>query len=441
MPIDKLLQRFVRWLQVDPSSQQELPFIDGFRALAVSMVVALHTWQFAGGPLLLIGIPLIGGNISLGHYLQYGSWGVSLFFILSGFLLSQAWFAADSASKPTPDLRRYFRRRFLRIAPAYYACLAAMFLFLVPYLIPAHQVYSWSGAKHVFAHLVFAQQLFLSTHLSWNVSGQFWTLTTEALFYLFLPLLVVGFLKSRWLIALPVCIAISYFWSGGALNHFDVIVNYLAHRSDAATPAVQELDGRYLLQQWFPTQLHYFAYGIVLANLTVRAQALVRLTGRLPLYARPQIASLYFPLGAALVLFEIKVIGYGHLHSLAFAGVLYVGLGFALMVAGGVFGGLWVRQVFSFAPLRIVGIVSYSIYLWHLIVIRLVGGYTVLSALTPGERAVFLTLRLIPLVLLISILSYVFIEKPFLVRARGQRPQLPPAAAPAAVREVVGVGT
>lgn len=71
----KLPQRFARWLQVDPSSQQELPFIDGFRALAVSMVVALHTWQFAGGPLLLIGTPLIGGNISLGHYLQYARKG------------------------------------------------------------------------------------------------------------------------------------------------------------------------------------------------------------------------------------------------------------------------------------------------------------------------------------------------------------------------------
>ena len=183
-----------------------MPFIDGFRALAVILVVALHTWQFAGGAGAAFGHAAPNREDQPVHYIQSsdgpaadsGAVGVGLFFILSGFLLSQAWFMAQHGLRPKPNIPSYFRRRFLRIVPAYYFCLGVTLILFVPTLIPPNQVYSWSGAKHVLAHIALLQDFFVSTHFSWNVHGQFWTLSVEALFYVLLPVLIGLFLIKQW---------------------------------------------------------------------------------------------------------------------------------------------------------------------------------------------------------------------------------------------------
>ena len=43
--------------------------------------------------------------------------GIDLFFVLSAFLLSQQFLRADFMNRERPSLRRYYRTRFLRIAP------------------------------------------------------------------------------------------------------------------------------------------------------------------------------------------------------------------------------------------------------------------------------------------------------------------------------------
>ena len=76
-------------------------------------------------------------------------------------------------------------RRVFRIAPAYYANIAILFLFFAAHT----RVFSAQGVKQVAANLTFTQYLFPGTASSLNVNGALWTLTIEMMLYLFMPLM------------------------------------------------------------------------------------------------------------------------------------------------------------------------------------------------------------------------------------------------------------
>ena len=86
----------------------------------------------------------------------------------------------------------------------------------------------------------------------------------------------------------------------------------------------------------------------------------------------------------------------------------FLGFGtlWALLLVGVLNGaGLW-RRLLSWRPLRLVGVVSFSVYLWHLPIIR------TLDATLPGPRSLVGWLAL-ALSLAASVLSYLCIERPF----------------------------
>ena len=83
-------------------------------------VVLHHCWSLSNQP----GLPP-DDRIPLYWVVEgFGLWGVMLFFMLSGYLLADTFWREEKA-----DLRVYAIRRFFRIAPAYYVCLAILFLF------------------------------------------------------------------------------------------------------------------------------------------------------------------------------------------------------------------------------------------------------------------------------------------------------------------------
>jgi peptidoglycan/LPS O-acetylase OafA/YrhL len=95
------------------------PALDGVRALAVSMVFALHFGAGSHGGLLKLvkAISLRGGM------------GVDLFFVLSGFLITGILYDTQSDSH---YFARFFGRRSIRIFPVFYAALGVL-LFLTPF--------------------------------------------------------------------------------------------------------------------------------------------------------------------------------------------------------------------------------------------------------------------------------------------------------------------
>ena len=159
------------------SGRRHLPALDGIRGLAVLMVFLVH---YGGGakssnPLLhAVGVAVTAG------------WsGVTLFFILSGFLISGIiWDSRNSEGW----WGRFYMRRTLRIFPLYYASLLLVFIAAV---IAGNAHYSFS---RIWIYGLYLQNIPLPFDPG-NLGSplyvtHFWSLAVEEQFYLIWPLLI-----------------------------------------------------------------------------------------------------------------------------------------------------------------------------------------------------------------------------------------------------------
>jgi peptidoglycan/LPS O-acetylase OafA/YrhL len=320
------------------------PLIDSLRAIAALSVLGFHAAFFAGA--FTSGSPLR-------PFLAQLNTGVSVFFLISGFLLYRPFVRArlDPDSPPWPSTGAYAWRRFLRIVPAYWVALTGVALWL-----GLSQVAE--PAWHIPVYYGFAQIYWESTGL--GGLGQAWTLCVEVTFYALLPLwglaarrLRLGFRGE--LIALALLWLFSLAWKLFALRHV----------GDPSGFGV----GPWLMP--LPNFLDQFAVGMALALVSVHG-----LPSRLaPLAAR----SWPWWLLAALAYWALCTrIGFeGRLREPFGQGAFLARHELATVVALGllvpaVFA--WerrdvVRRVLAWRPLLYVGLVSYGVYLWHFAVV------------------------------------------------------------------------
>ncbi len=159
-------------------SDKHLPALDGIRGLAVLIVVAYHTGGGAQSSNLLIK--------SIGLLLKAGWGGVSLFFVLLGFLISGIlWDTRGTQSW----LKNFYIRRALRIFPLYYGSL----LLVVLTAFAARQGLFCLSRIWVFA--LYLQNIpalagFTASYGSPLRLGHFWSLAVEEQFYLLWPFLL-----------------------------------------------------------------------------------------------------------------------------------------------------------------------------------------------------------------------------------------------------------
>lgn len=305
-----------------------LPALDGVRGLAALLVLLFHSVLYCPRATSTYGERL--------WYLtaSFGWSGVDLFFVLSGFLITGILLATRGTEN---FFRNFYVRRALRILPLFYGSLVCFF-FVFRFITKETNGFDWLYQRQAWFWTYTQNWVFVDDQ--WpapNLLVHFWSLAVEEQFYLFWPL-VVFLVPSRMLKRVCVgCIVVSVLVRLG-VTFCHLSVPALHFRAYFATPA--RLDGLCLgglmAILWregggnFPTRL-------VRRSLLVAAFGLV-------LYI-----VLFFTSGRWLrEIFQYTLV------AVFFAGVIIA----ALCVPR-------TRALFSWAPLRLVGKVSYGIYVYH----------------------------------------------------------------------------
>ncbi|HEV7514131.1 MAG TPA: acyltransferase [Candidatus Acidoferrum sp.] len=183
--------------------------LDGLRAISIAGVIWIHSWADTPYYAQLEAMPV----------LRHGSFGVHIFFAISGFLITTL-LLRERERFGQISIRDFYIRRILRIWPLYYATLG-LYIVLVLLLEPG------SRSRGNFLHylpsfLTYTYTWFISPKWPWGHFHLAWTLATEEQFYAFWPVVLRVF-RAAWssvvivtLIALQ--IATSYGWTDRILS-------------------------------------------------------------------------------------------------------------------------------------------------------------------------------------------------------------------------------
>jgi peptidoglycan/LPS O-acetylase OafA/YrhL len=155
---------------------QRIPSLDGLRAISITLVILSHLVKWK--------------HVSIGVIGNYGSLGVYVFFVLSGYLITTLLLRGYDHSS-TIGLRNFYVRRAYRIFPAAFVFLA------VVSILYWHQM-RW---YHVAAAVFYVANMDLSR--PW-IFGHLWSLSIEEQFYLLWPFAVKKWYRHKTVILLCV---------------------------------------------------------------------------------------------------------------------------------------------------------------------------------------------------------------------------------------------
>lgn len=157
------------------------PWLDLVRAIAIALVLLRHGYR------AIVPSTEIAASGFWQNVFANGWVGVDLFFVLSGYLISQHLIRHGLGTNRFV-FWRYATMRALRIVPAYFAVLAMILLVAFPYYTIDRSYLTIKVLYHV---------LFLQDYLPSNINVVFWSLGVEEKFYLIAPGLIWFSLKCK----------------------------------------------------------------------------------------------------------------------------------------------------------------------------------------------------------------------------------------------------
>ena len=337
----------------------EIPSLNGWRAVSVLMVLIAHSDS-------------VMDPASLRYYL--GELGVRFFFVISGFLIT--WLLLrEHAESGGVNLKAFYVRRVFRILPVYYAFL------VVCYLLRGSYPGGLSTGEWT-ANLLFLTNY---TDAGW-VTGHLWTLAVEEQFYILWPMVFVqcfkrrertlGLILSGVLVACPVTRGIAYLRG----DEHSMVFNRFSFLMQADVLAAGCLAATVF---WYRPAL----WNLLRANMSVCIVAgclLVSVFWLLP--EIPGANLIRVPLGPSLQ-----------------------ALGFLLLLLPSLLEPEKFR-ILNAKPVVWVGVLSYSIYIWHVLLVPATwrdGGAI-------STRILFSNPGWLVTALLVAMVSYYLLEKPFL---------------------------
>lgn len=334
---------------------QYRPEIDGLRALAVLPVIFFHA----------------GFEVFQGGFV-----GVDVFFVISGYLIASLIFKEISNNQFS--LLSFYERRSRRLLPA-------LFMVMFCSLILSWQILSPSDLKS-FGQSLFAVSLFSSNILFWLQSGYFdaaaelkpllhtWSLAVEEQYYIFFPLFMIIFWKK-----------------GFKLIIFLLVLIFIASLSLAQWGAYYYPDATFYL---LPARIWELLLGVFVATF-------LRNKGFYSSRITNQIFSL---LGFSLIIFAIVYLKKSTPYPSLYALIPTLGTVFLIIFTTS---GTLIYKLFTSRPLVLIGLISYSAYLWH----QPLFAFLRHRLMTEPSEIILFTICIFSLVL--AFFTWKFIEQPF----------------------------
>ena len=383
-----------------PPGNPRFPLFDSLRAIAALFVVTCHVVGVAGA-----------STTSWGRFFYQLFSGLSIFFVISGFLLYRPYVAARAGGARAPRPSEFARRRVLRIVPGYWFALTILAL--------------WPGTPYVAGPLTHHWWQFYGFGQIYTTNtiiagiGPAWSLCVEATFYALLPLyaLCAGRLSRRFGLIRGELVPLL------AIAFASLIVRFVA-TTNLQLP----------LRVSLASNVFLFAIGMALAVISVAVHGRdmdVRAIRWPALHPGLCWAAAAGCLAVAAMRFPTYNPGgtawrwSAHLMANDLLGALAA----LLIVFPAVFGqdrGGLPRRILATRALTWVGVVSYGLYLWHYPLLFWLGGIghvpvarapiTWLFDATPGSvtLAVMLGACGLALSLAAAAFSYYLVELPFL---------------------------
>jgi len=335
--------------------------IDGLRALAVIPVVFYH-----------VGIPGFAG----------GFVGVDIFFVISGYLIC-GMIDADIRSG-TFSLGNFYKRRILRILPALFVMLLVTSILAYVYCLPVElEDYSKSLASAVgsVSNVYFAGTAgYFDAPAETKPLLHTWSLGVEEQFYLITPLLMLFAYR-----VLP--------------KRAKLLFAFVGVLSFAAAFVVSYRNTTFAFYLT-PFRAWELALGALLSIRFIPA---------------PQTEFLKNICGMTGVLLLLGTVVFGSPSAPLLAMTSLASIGAALVIASSERGISTAGKLLSLRPVVLIGLISYSLYLWHwpLIVFQRTDGL-----LLAGSSDLATKLALIAVSIGVACLSWHFVERPFRSKTR-----------------------
>ena len=362
-----MTQTSTRIQNAQPRSAQ-VGALDGIRGIAVGLVVWLH----------LRAEQMPGGWV-----------GMSVFFPLSGFLMTRLILNERQHSGGTVSLVQFWRRRARRLLPAHYVMLA-----IVATLLIAGGTWASSDRGAVVSSLLYSNnwwQLGHSVDYWSQFSGRLspfqhlWSLSVEEQFYVLWPMIAVVVmrntqrpLRALWLASCALAaLGAGY---GLAITRFG----------------------------WGGTTDIYYNTGVRGGELLAGSALAVLFTARPTIWSSARARSV-LDVAAAVCLVAIAytalMLDASASRFIADGGMFVAGLATTVIIASALRGGA-VETLLNWAPLRWLGTRCYSLYLWHWPIIALV------TRESTGLNGWWLTAFQLLLMSAATVLSYWLVEEP-----------------------------
>ncbi|MFX4300832.1 acyltransferase family protein [Alicyclobacillus tolerans] len=344
-----------------------MPGLDGLRAISVLAVMAYH-----------LGIGFVPGGLL----------GVGVFFVLSGYLITDL-LIAEWARNGKIVMRQFWLRRAKRLLPALFTLLAAVWLWEI-FVTPSQL--SSLGQDTLAALFYVSNWWYIFHHVSYFAKfgspsplTHLWSLAVEEQFYLIWPLLLVFGLRKKnrrsWLVWLTVVLATASALAMALLYQPGSDPNRVYYGTD--TRAFSLLIGALLAVIW-PSR---------------------KLSSKLPSASR-WLLDIIGVLGLAVVIW--MMVGTNEYETFLYrGGMVLLSVAAALAIAALAHPATLLHRLLGSKPLRWLGVRSYAIYLWHYPIIVL----TTPSVQTGGFNYWRAALQVTASILLAA-LSWRFIEDP-----------------------------